>query len=137
MVKYLHVRKLGSDGKIGATGGLTVAYTHTETDIMLQVAACHDDDLFCYELGRRIARNRLQSKKVMPWVIKLEHPIKQTILTWIMCEYFDEIVDIHLDAKGRFVSDFVGCGFEHPDDDDIPDYYPVVEADMFPEQHVS
>ena len=116
MIKYLHVRQIDEDGTITPYGGLTVAYTCTPTDICFQVAMCHDDDLFCYDRGRRIARGRLQSPKTGKrangtdrpdiTVIPLEHPITQTIVSWLELEWFASPIDIHLDHKFRWVSTF-------------------------------
>ena len=106
MVKYLHVRRLDEDNIITPHSGLTVAYTCTLTEIMLSVAMCHDNDLFCYDIARRISKGRLQSPKVETTVIPLTHPITQAIVDWLSLEWFDYPVAIFLDNKHRWVSDF-------------------------------
>ena len=106
MIKYLHVRALNDENELSPNGGLTVAYTCTLTDIVLQVAKCHENDLFCHRIGREIAFGRLKSKKIEDVIIPLTHPVTQCIVDWISFEHFTVPIDIHLDAKHRWVSDF-------------------------------
>ena len=106
MVKYLHVRAIDEEGCVLPHGGVSVAYTTTPKDIVLQVALCHDNDLFCYRVGREIAKGRLQSKKCEATVIELKHPITQCICDWLAFEYFEVPPFIFLDDKGRWVSTF-------------------------------
>ena len=106
MVKYLHIRRLDENNLISPHGGLTIAYTCTLTEICMATAMCHDNDLFCYDIARRIARGRLQSVKVETTVIPLTHPITQAIVDWVSLEWFDVPISIFLDPKRRWVSDF-------------------------------
>ena len=105
-IKYLHVRFINGKGVIQPNGGLSVAYTYTETDIILAVAMCHDNDLFCYRVGRLIAAGRLTSKKIEAKIIELKHPITHTIIDWLSLEYLECPVLIFLDEKHRWVSTF-------------------------------
>lgn len=115
-IKYLHVRGVNEKGEIYSNGGLTIAYTCTPTNICLQLALCNDCDPFCYDLGRRIAGSRLQSKKTGPRkdgtmrpevvVLELKHPITQTIIDWLELEYFSVPIKIYLDPKHRWVTNF-------------------------------
>ena len=108
MIKYLHIRKVNSKGQISSHGGLTIAYTCTLTEIIFQKALCNDSDLFCYDLGRRIAEGRLRSKKIDPEIIALTHPIIQTLVDWIAANICDVPIEIVMDAKHRWISDFMG-----------------------------
>ena len=107
MVKYLHIRQVNPDtGEITPSGGISVAYTCTLTEILLQVAACHDNDLFCYRIGREIASGRMKSKHHEPTIIPLTHPISMAIIDWLSLEWFEVPVNIYLDDKSRWVSTF-------------------------------
>ena len=106
MIKYLHIRKLDEEDRISPKGGITLAYTCTSSDICLAYAICHDNDLFCYEIARRIARGRLQAPTYDVTVIPLEHPISITLVDWVSTEIFEVPVDIFKDEKGRWVSTF-------------------------------
>ena len=110
MVKYLHIRKVDSEGQISSFGGVTIAYTCTLTDIIFQKALCNDGDRFCYELGRRIAEGRLRSKKIEAEIIPLAHPIIGTLVNWIADNICDVPIEIVMDVKHRWISDF--CGTE-------------------------
>lgn len=119
MIKYLHVRQIDDEGNLSPNGGLTVAYTCTLTDIILQVARCHENDLFCHRIGRAIATGRLQSGKVANEVIPLTHPITQCIVDWLCLEHFTVPIAISLDSKNRWVSNFEpddGVEVVHDDD---------------------
>jgi hypothetical protein len=105
-VKYLHVRKLDEDNNLSSNGGVTVAYTCTLTEICLAYALCHDNDRFCYDIARRITKGRLLSPKYDTYIIPLKHPITYTIVDWISKEIFEEPINIFLDDKYRWVSDF-------------------------------
>ena len=125
MVKYLHVRTIDEDNNLSPNGGLTVAYTCTLTEIILQVARCHENDLFCHRIGRLIAEGRLKSKKVEDVVIVLTHPITQCIVDWLCLEHFTVPISIFLDPKNRWVSDFEpDDGVEVVNDNDWRDQIP-------------
>ena len=113
MVKYLHVRSLDDNNLISTSGGITVAYTCTDKDICMAVAACNHGDHFNYDVGRRIAKGRLQSSKCQPIVIALKHPITETIVEHLELEWFDVPIHIFRDHKHRWVSDFA------PDDGEM------------------
>lgn len=119
MIKYLHVRALDNKNRIATSGGITVAYTCTKDEICMAVAACHDNDHFNYEIGRRITKGRLQSQKCEPIVIPLKHPITATIVEYLMMEWFEVPISIYLDDKFRWVSDFI------PDEEGVS----IVETD--------
>lgn len=106
MIKFLHVRALDENNRISSHGGISVAYTCTETEICMAVASCHDNDCFNYEVARKITSNRLKSPKCQPIVITLKHPITETIVEYLMMEWFDVPISIFRDDKGRWVSDF-------------------------------
>src|SRR3990167_3125641 len=97
---------INSEGQIQPTGGISIAYTCTMDEIMLDVAACHENDLFCYRVGREIAGGRLKSSKHETTIIPLAHPITQTIVDWLSLEWFEVPVNIYLDEKQRWVSTF-------------------------------
>ena len=112
MVKYLHVRAIDDSGDLLSVSGLTVAYTHTDKEIFLQVALCHNNDNFCFEIGRRIAKGRLECKKpeIVESLVILEHdsgqPESQTIIEYLELEYFSTPIQIFKDNKHRWVSTF-------------------------------
>ena len=68
---------------------------------------CHDNDLFCFRVGREIAGGRLKSPKHETTVLELHHPITQTIVDWLALEWFEVPVHIYLDSKNRWVSTFI------------------------------
>lgn len=83
-------------GNLLPHGGLTVAYTLSTKDIMLQTAACRPDtgaihpetgeplrDMFCYRVGRMIAAGRLKSPKWEPIILERKDPVKQTIIDYV------------------------------------------------------
>ncbi len=105
-VKYLHVRMVDSEGYIQPKGGVTVAYTCSQDEIMLAVALCHDNDLFCYRVGREIASGRLKSPNHETQVIALTHPKTHCIIDWLALEWFVAPVNIYQDEKHRWVSTF-------------------------------
>ncbi len=130
MIKFLHVRKLNFDNTISSRGGITVAYTCTDTEICFAHAICHDNDVFSYEIARRIAKGRLQSPKYTTDVIILQHPITQTIVDWIIDNIFDVPVTIMLDDKHRWVSDFMpDDGVEVEMDEDWRNQMQMTEFD--------
>ena len=107
MIKFLHIRALDESNRIATSGGVSVAYTCTKDEICMAVAACHDNDHFNYEIGRRITRGRLKSPKCEPIIIPLKHPITATIVEYLMLEWFEVPISIYLDDKFRWVSDFI------------------------------
>ena len=107
MIKYIHVRRIDPENwEVCSTGGLTIAYTCTETEICFTTAICHENDDFNRYLGRLIATNRLKSPKVQPKVISLEHPIKEHILEYVADNLFGQPISIYLGEKHQWVSTF-------------------------------
>ena len=122
MVKYLHVRAIDDMGRILSHGGVTVAYTCTLTEICFNTAMCNDSDLFCYELGRRIAGSRLKSPKCQPYVIELKHPVIKTLISWIEANVCEKCIEIKMDSKFRWVTTFEEVTTEENWQDQVSDF---------------
>lgn len=65
--KFLHVRYSYEDGKdnilIADQGGLTVAYEVVDGVLRFAKARCSIKDMFNYKMGRKIASDRLNTKR--------------------------------------------------------------------------
>ena len=79
-IKYIHLRKLDSDGKPLTKGGATIAYRssphpfqHEETLVEYVVAYCSDKDNFSKKIGRHISGGRLDRYKVAGNYLVLEN----------------------------------------------------------------
>lgn len=64
-IKYIHLRKLDSNGKPLTKGGATIAYTVSTpsidgiTKVEYDVAYCSDNDNFSKKIGRNVSGGRL------------------------------------------------------------------------------
>jgi hypothetical protein len=65
--KFLHVRYSYEDGKdnilVADQGGLTIAYEVKDGVLRLAKARCSVKDMFNYKVGRKIASDRLNTKR--------------------------------------------------------------------------
>lgn len=65
MVKYIHLRHMGSNGKPATRGGVTVAYVeHEAGHIRYAIARCNDTDNYSRAYGRAKAGGRLESPRL-------------------------------------------------------------------------
>lgn len=106
MIKYLHIRRINPEtNQIEPFGGATLAYTCTETDIMVQVALCHDNDTFCRQTGRQVAAGRLR-KHGPREIIPIKHPKSEALIEWFATAMFTTPISIARDKDGRWVTTF-------------------------------
>lgn len=124
-VKYMHIRLVDPVGEIYPCGGVTLAYTTTQTDIVVAWTKCRDDELFCFAKGRAEALKKLQAVDGDVEVLTLQHPISATLADWIATTVWpgarpedmgyggDEAnsiwgfpIDIYQDSRNRWLSDF-------------------------------
>lgn len=102
MVKFLHIRAIDEDGNLLVKGGVTIAYTVTDKDIIYQAAMCHPElDHFCYSVGRAIASGRLKSKKWEPTIIDRKDPISAAIVQHVAENLFIGPVEISYNKKSQ------------------------------------
>lgn len=114
--KFLHIRLIDSDNKIQPHDGLTVAYTTVDSPsvsgICFNVAKCHPDDRFEYQVGRQEAAKKLNEQGPLE-VLPLTHPISEAIVDWIANTYWPSrrkyggfSIDVQRDKKFRWLSQF-------------------------------
>ena len=106
-IKYLHIRNWDQDtDEILNTGGITVAYTYVGAkDIAIQIARCHEDDNFCYRIGRQIAAGRLTNEGPLD-ILDVEYiRPSDAIVSYLINEYYSNEIDVRK-CRNRFVSTF-------------------------------
>lgn len=118
MIKFVHVRYRDPETKaIMSHGGVTFAYTHTDTDIFFQVAFCRvpgiteagnldPGDMFSRAMGRRIAANRLRTEGPFDVLVRTntsKDAPSEYLMQWLG-EYL--AVTIETDEKNRYVIDY-------------------------------
>ena len=107
MIQYIHIRRIDPETwEVLPTGGLTIAYTCTDTELCYTTAICHENDAFNRHLGRLISSNRLRSPKIQPEVITIQHPIKEHLLEYVALNLFGAPISIFLGEKNQWVSTF-------------------------------
>jgi hypothetical protein len=120
-VRYMHIRWADEEGNIQPTGGVTLAYTTTDKDIVAAWTKCRFDELFCFAKGRFVASEKLKNPEGQFDILPLCHPISEVLAEYIATDVWpntmpsdlgyrgDDMgypIDVYKDERNRWISTF-------------------------------